>query len=76
MLGGRKMENKLIKLFEYQKFEQNERLAKLIAETEARQATEISDDDLEMVAAAGEITEISTEEKEINIGDDSFDVFE
>ena len=70
------MENKLKKLFEYQKFEQNERLAKLIAETEARQATEISDDDLEMVAAAGEITEISTEEKEINIGDDSFDVFE
>ena len=49
------MENKLKKLFEYQKFEQNERLAKLIAQTEARQATEISDDDLEMVAAAGEI---------------------
>ena len=70
------MENKLIRLFEYQKFEQNERLAKLIAETEARQAAEISDDDLEMVAAAGEITEISIEEKEINIGDDSFDVFE
>ena len=70
------MENKLIKLFEYQKFEQNERLAKLIAETEARQAAEISDDDLEMVAAAGEITEISIGEKEFNIGDDSFDVFE
>ena len=70
------MENKLKKLFEYQKFEQNERLAKLIAETEARQAAEISDDDLEMVAAAGEITEISIGEKEINIGDDSFDVFE
>ena len=76
MLGGRKMENKLKKLFEYQKFEQNERLAKLIAETEARQAAEISDDDLEMVAAAGEITEISIGEKEFNIGDDSFDVFE
>ena len=76
MLGGRKMENKLKKLFEYQKFEQNERLAKLIAETEARQAAEISDDDLEMVTAAGEITEISIGEKEFNIGDDSFDVFE
>lgn len=49
------MENKLKKLFEYQKFEQNERLAKLIAETEARQAAEISDDDLELVAAAGDI---------------------
>lgn len=49
------MENKLKKLFEYQKFEQNERLAKLIAETEARQAAEISDDDLEFVAAAGDM---------------------
>ena len=49
------MENKLKRLFEYQKFEQNERLAKLIAETEARQAAEISDDDLELVAAAGDI---------------------
>ena len=70
------MENKLKKLFEYQKFEKSERLAKLIAETEARQATEISDDDLEMVAAAGEITEIGTGDKEINIGGHSFDVFE
>ncbi|MDO4811274.1 MAG: hypothetical protein Q3985_04940 [Eubacteriales bacterium] len=63
------MENKLKKLFEYQKFEQNERLAKLIAETEARQPAEISDDDLEMVAAAGEITKISIGDKEIGIGD-------
>ena len=70
------MENKLKRLFEYQKFEQNERLAKLIAETEARQAAEISDDDLEMVAAAGEITKISIGEKKIGIGDNSFDVFE
>lgn len=66
------MENKLKKLFEYQKFEQNERLAKLIAETEARQAAEISDDDLEMVAAAGEI---SIGEKELDTGDPSCDVF-
>lgn len=66
------MENKLKKLFEYQKFEQNERLAKLIAETEARQAAEISDDDLEMVAAAGEI---SIGEKELDTGDHSCDVF-
>lgn len=51
------MENKLKKLFDYQKFEQNDRLAKLIAETEVRQAAEVSDDDLAFVAAAGNIFE-------------------
>ena len=49
------MENKLKKLFDYQRFEQNEHLARLIAETEARQAAEISDEDLAFVAAAGEL---------------------
>ncbi|MCQ2472252.1 MAG: hypothetical protein MJ147_09485 [Clostridia bacterium] len=49
------MENKIKRLFEYQKFEQNGRLAKLIAETEARQTAELSDDELELVAAAGEM---------------------
>lgn len=51
------MENKLKKLFDYQRFEQNEHLAKLIAETETRQAAELSDDDLAFVAAAGNIFE-------------------
>ncbi len=49
------MENKLKQLFEYQKFQQNGRLAKLIAETEARQTAELSDDELELVAAAGDM---------------------
>lgn len=57
------MENKLKNLFEYQKFEQNERLAKLIAETEARQTAELSDDDLELVAAAGDIHEQNVSDK-------------
>ena len=57
------MENKLKKLFEYQKFEQNDRLAKLIAETESRQAAELSDDDLTFVAAAGNIFEQNNNEK-------------
>lgn len=48
------MENKLKQLFEYQKFEQNSRLAKLISESEDRQSNALSDDDLEFVAAAGE----------------------
>lgn len=57
------MENKLKSLFEYQKFEQNSRLAKLIAETEARQTVELSDEDLELVAAAGNIFEQNSGEK-------------
>lgn len=57
------MENKLKKLFDYQRFEQNEHLAKLIAETETRQAAEVSDDDLAFVAAAGNIFEQNNNEK-------------
>lgn len=49
------MENKLKKMFEYQRFENNPRLAKLISETESRYGAEISDDDLFMVNAAGDI---------------------
>lgn len=48
------MEKKLKSLFDYQRFEQNARLNKLISETENRYARELSDDDLAMVAAAGE----------------------
>ena len=49
------MENKLRKIFEYQRFENNSRLAKIISETESRYGAELSDDDLEFIAAAGEI---------------------
>ncbi|MBQ0037200.1 MAG: hypothetical protein KBS74_00850 [Clostridiales bacterium] len=48
------MENKLKKLFDYQRFEKNEKLEKLIQETEIRYAVELSDDDLSLVNAAGE----------------------
>ena len=63
--SGTQFREKVLKgqLSDYQKFEKNDRLAKLIAETEARQAAEISDDDLEMIAAAGEITEEETGKK-------------
>lgn len=47
------MEKKLASMFEYQRFAQNPRLSKLIAETESRTARALSDDDLWMVNAAG-----------------------
>lgn len=47
------MENKLKALFDFQRFENNSKLAKIISETESRYAAELSDDDLFMVAAAG-----------------------
>ena len=49
------MENKLKILFDYQRFEKNEKLEKLINETESRYAAGLSDDDLSFVNAAGEI---------------------
>lgn len=48
------MENKLKNMFDYQKFEKNSRLEKLISDTESRYARELTDDDLVMVNAAGE----------------------
>ena len=48
------METKLQRLFDYQKFEGNSKLAALIADTESRCMQELSDDDLVMVNAAGE----------------------
>ena len=49
------MEAKLKKLFDYQRFSHDPRLDRLIAETEARQETELDDDALELVSAAGEV---------------------
>ncbi len=49
------MEDRLRSLFDYQKFEPNDRLGKLIAATESKylQSARLSDDDLELVTAAG-----------------------
>lgn len=49
------MEDKLKKLFDYQRFEKNEGLEKLIRETESRYSKELSEEELTMVSAAGEI---------------------
>lgn len=58
------MEKKLKKLFDYQRFEKNPRLEALIQETESRYSAELSDDDLLMVAAAGEANEIVKKKEE------------
>ena len=49
------MESKLKKLFDYQRFEQNDRLEALIRESEDRFVRKLSDDELFLVNAAGEI---------------------
>lgn len=48
------MEKKLAALFDYQRFEPNSRLAKMIANTEAKYSRALDDDELDMVNAAGE----------------------
>lgn len=47
------MEKKLKSLFDFQKFEGNDELAKMIAETEGRFKKALSDEELFMVSAAG-----------------------
>lgn len=51
------MDKKLKMLFDYQRFEKNQRLEELIRETESRYAKELSEEDLSLVSAAGEIKE-------------------
>ena len=60
------MEKKLKKLFDYQRFEQNAKLEKLILETENRYAKELSEEDLSLVSAAGDM--IASNESEKNHG--------
>ena len=48
------MMKKLSQAFDFQRFQQNPRLAKIIGEAESRYANALSDDDLELVSAAGD----------------------
>ncbi len=53
------MENTLKTLFDFQRFESNDRLSKLIEATESKymsNMTALSDDDLSMISAAGKTT--------------------
>ena len=47
------MECKLFQAVDRQRFQQNARLASIIGDVESRYARALSDDDLEMVSAAG-----------------------
>ena len=53
------MKNILKQLFEYQTFERNAKLEALIAGSHLRYGEALSDDELELVAAAGELEEQS-----------------
>lgn len=69
------MEKKLKKLFDYQRFEKNEKLEKLIRETESRYAKELSDDDLTLVNAAGGPEIGSNMPEETKVGGITGDLF-
>ena len=59
---------KLSQAFDFQKFRQNPKLAGIVRETEGRYAkTTLSDDDLELVSAAGETT-VPTMNPEVLLG--------
>ena len=58
------MEKKLKKLFDYQQFEKNPELEKLIAQTCDKYSGELSDDVLSQVNAAGEIPPQSPPEEQ------------
>lgn len=59
---------KLSQAFDFQKFQQNPKLAGIVRETEGRYAkTTLSDDDLELVSAAGETT-VPTMNPEVLLG--------
>ena len=45
---------KLSQAFDFQRFQHNERLAGIISDVESRYAHALSDDDLELVSAAGD----------------------
>ena len=49
------MEQKLKRLFDYQKFQRNSRLEAMLSEAEGRYDSSLSDDDLELVSAAGNL---------------------
>lgn len=48
------MESELKQLFDFQRFYNNDSLARMIAETESRYSKELNDEDLSFVSAAGE----------------------
>lgn len=65
-------ENKLKRLFDYQRFENDPRLAAMIRETESRYAAfELDDELLGMVNAAGDIELEATKNQNYKNGEDT-----
>ena len=62
------MERKLFQAFDRQRFQQNARLASIIGDVESRYARALSDDDLELVNAAGVTEPIEDETLPITPG--------
>ena len=62
------MERKLFQAFDRQRFQQNARLASIIGDVESRYARALTDDDLEMVSAAGVMEPIKDETLPIKHG--------
>ncbi len=60
-----KLDKKLKALFDYQKFENNERLGAIISKSQDRLSASLEDDELDIVYAAGNIYE-QLEKKEEN----------
>ncbi len=65
------MEKTLKRLFDYQRFANNKRIADMIADTESRyNAAPLSDDMLELVSAAGEADDQSKLKKDGDTDDE------
>jgi hypothetical protein len=62
------MERKLFQAFDRQRFQQNARLASIIGDVESRYARALSDDDLELVSAAGTANPVMDETLPITPG--------
>ena len=62
------MERKLFQAFDRQRFQQNARLASIIGDVESRYARALTDDDLEMVSAAGAADPVMDERLHIPSG--------
>ena len=58
------MEEKLSQLFDYQRFQQHPKLADMLQAAESRYASALSDDELAMVSAAGEMTDQAEKNQE------------
>ena len=58
------MERKLVNLFDRQRFEHNAKLAGIVSDVENHYAKALSDDDMELVSAAGEMTDQAEKNQE------------